>query len=374
MIELELNKGSSMRCYTYGEEVPDLPSNLVVINKNTGQGNKNKGLLSDEALDKLIKVANGILEEHQNYNIKIPFVPSLTEAKVVHDGLVHSFPSALLVEGDVIEMIYGDIAPCRIKVISQDLSSDLNNKEQDNKERDIPSQTVWEQHLKNKGRYQFVLLETPWANCLRASIQQKRAVYLDQPVIDPLTPIMPLIKTKDSNYLYHIAQMLEALFTYDDELIEEKNLWCVHTNDDNCQLIVKFAQQYNAEAHQLCAEYGFAPQLLYYNKDEIYDENEKILQEIHSALQKLYEKKLMFSDLCKSNIMIQEGIIGVQHVKLVNFDWCGIEGQDCYPAFINHEINWPSGVSDKKPLHWSHDKCFFNMLCDEFDMGHLKFH
>ncbi|CAJ0751746.1 8173_t:CDS:2 [Entrophospora sp. SA101] len=67
MIELELNKGSSMRCYTYGEEVPDLPSNLVVINKNTGQGNKNKGLLSDEALDKLIKVANGILEEHQNY-------------------------------------------------------------------------------------------------------------------------------------------------------------------------------------------------------------------------------------------------------------------------------------------------------------------
>ncbi|CAJ0858242.1 5322_t:CDS:2 [Entrophospora sp. SA101] len=117
------------------EKVPDLPSNLVVINKNTGQGNKNKGLLSDEALDKLIKVANGILEEHQNYNIKIPFVPSLTEAKVVHDGLVHSFPSALLVEGDVIEMIYGDIAPCRIKVISQDLSSDLNNKEQDNKER-----------------------------------------------------------------------------------------------------------------------------------------------------------------------------------------------------------------------------------------------
>ncbi|CAH1769647.1 3778_t:CDS:2, partial [Entrophospora sp. SA101] len=196
---------------------------------------------------------------------------------------------------------------------------------------DIPSQTVWEQHLKNKGRYQFVLLETPWANCLRASIQQKRPP-------------------------------------------QEKNLWCVHTNDDNCQLIVKFAQQYNAEAHQLCAEYGFAPQLLYYNKDEIYDENEKILQEIHSALQKLYEKKLMFSDLCKSNIMIQEGIIGVQHVKLVNFDWCGIEGQDCYPAFINHEINWPSGVSDKKPLHWSHDKCFFNMLCDEFDMGHLKFH
>ncbi|CAJ0852286.1 9347_t:CDS:2, partial [Entrophospora sp. SA101] len=125
----EENESSSMRCYTYGEEVPDLPSNLVVINKNTGQGNKNKGLLSDEALE-LIIIGIG----SKPFNIKIPFVPSLTEAKVVHDGLVHSFPSALLVEGDVIEMIYGDIAPCRIKVISQDLSSDLNNKEQDNKE------------------------------------------------------------------------------------------------------------------------------------------------------------------------------------------------------------------------------------------------
>lgn len=54
MIELELNKGSNMRCYTYGEEVPDLPSNLVVVNENTGQGNKNKGLSSDEALELVI--------------------------------------------------------------------------------------------------------------------------------------------------------------------------------------------------------------------------------------------------------------------------------------------------------------------------------
>jgi hypothetical protein len=265
------------------------------------------------------------------------------------------------------------------------------------------------------------------------------AVYLDRPVVDPLTPYVPLILTKDEDYLYYIAQMFEALrqsvhllrefyeqfdltnynldnvqrffpyfnqfesdnkvivrFTYDSELTEEKNLWHVHTNDNNHQLIVKFAKQYNPEAHQLCAEHGFAPRLLYYNKDEIYgwhiivmeyidgrmfsdvtkltkDETERILQEVHSAMQKLHEKKLVFGDLRKSNIMIQN-IDGVQHVKLVDFDWCGIEGQDCYPAFINHyEINWPSGVSDKKPLHQSHDKCFFNMLCDEFDMGHLKF-
>ncbi|CAJ0630376.1 563_t:CDS:10 [Entrophospora sp. SA101] len=201
-----------MRCYTYGEEVPALPSNLVVTNENTSQGNKNKGLSSDEALDKLIKVANEILEEHQShvpkkmyikefisrvdvilsivssllmftfyiYGIVVsdPYqfrltsllieailillmilfngylytkeknlgtieiyehakiiIEQLKNTKVVRDGLVRSFPSTLLVKGDVIEMIYGDIAPCRIKLISQehiniDLDDHLDNNEQ----------------------------------------------------------------------------------------------------------------------------------------------------------------------------------------------------------------------------------------------------
>lgn len=46
MIELELNKGSNMRCYTYDEGVSNLPSNLVV------QDNASKrGLTSVEALE-----------------------------------------------------------------------------------------------------------------------------------------------------------------------------------------------------------------------------------------------------------------------------------------------------------------------------------
>ncbi|CAI2178630.1 18987_t:CDS:10, partial [Funneliformis geosporum] len=187
MIELELNKGSNMRCYSYGEDVPDLPSNLVVVNENTSQGNKNKDLSSDEALElviigRLLAILINFAFDRNNFN-----------SVDGHQNEYYS-GSSLFVgdnDGDVIEMIYDDIAPCRIKVISQDLNSDLDNKEQDNKERhhnhntrkmfkpssfsgDIPSQTVWEQHLKNKGRYQFVLLETPWANCLRAALQQKR--------------------------------------------------------------------------------------------------------------------------------------------------------------------------------------------------------
>ncbi|KAI8076326.1 uncharacterized protein BX664DRAFT_344388 [Halteromyces radiatus] len=52
-------------------------------------------------------------------DIKIPFIPSMTVAKVVRDGVVRIFPVNLLVEGDIVEMIYGDVAPGRMKYIHQ---------------------------------------------------------------------------------------------------------------------------------------------------------------------------------------------------------------------------------------------------------------
>ncbi|CAG8597551.1 12236_t:CDS:10 [Cetraspora pellucida] len=230
---------NNMRCYTYDEEVPDLPSDLV-INDESSSGSKNCGLSSDQALEKLVKIANDILDEHHSplqtckcifihmcsaiiifsflvfngflcirekrlisleineraknivnqlkqsgmntiQDIKIPFVPSLTVAKVVRDGLVRSFPTTLLVEGDIVEMLYGDIAPCRMTFISDNVPKELSIKQLELSQVFKPSffsgmssKDLWEMHIKNKGRYQFVLLETPWANCLRAVLKQKR--------------------------------------------------------------------------------------------------------------------------------------------------------------------------------------------------------
>ncbi|CAG8801211.1 33269_t:CDS:2, partial [Racocetra persica] len=65
MIELKLNEGNNMRCYTYDEEVPDLPSDLV-INDESSSGSKNCGLSSGQALEKLVKIANDILDEHNS--------------------------------------------------------------------------------------------------------------------------------------------------------------------------------------------------------------------------------------------------------------------------------------------------------------------
>ncbi|CAG8582984.1 9449_t:CDS:2, partial [Acaulospora colombiana] len=88
------------------------------------------------------------------------------------------FPTTLLVEGDVVEMLYGDVAPCRMKYLEQ---KDLAPKYLESSHvlkptffEKMSSHALWEQNINNEGRYKFVLLETPWANCLRSALNQTR--------------------------------------------------------------------------------------------------------------------------------------------------------------------------------------------------------
>ncbi|KAF7726482.1 hypothetical protein EC973_008717 [Apophysomyces ossiformis] len=150
--------------------------------------------------------------EHSGMNMvqdtKIPFIPSMTVAKVVRDGVVRIFPVNLLVEGDVVEMLYGDVAPGRMKYIHQLSSfdevisrsnnetassapsktdqtwkSDLQTREyylaQDQTFKPsffgIPPPTgLMEEYLQARGRHQFILLETPLEKNLRTALTQQR--------------------------------------------------------------------------------------------------------------------------------------------------------------------------------------------------------
>ncbi|CAG8845232.1 10358_t:CDS:2, partial [Racocetra persica] len=129
-----------------------------------------KKLISLEINERAKNIVNQLKQSGMNtiQDIKIPFVPSLTVAKVVRDGLVRSFPTTLLVEGDIVEMLYGDIAPCRMKLISDNVPKEFSVKQLELSQVFKPSffsgmssKDLWEMHIKNKGRYQFVLLETP---------------------------------------------------------------------------------------------------------------------------------------------------------------------------------------------------------------------
>jgi hypothetical protein len=152
---------------------------------------------------------------------KIPFIPSMSVAKVVRDGVVRIFPVNLLVEGDIVEMLYGDIAPGRMKYIhktsavsnddqvdeitlskstkkskskkrrgssSSSSSSDEEQPPLSTKEYYLakdqsfkpsffgipPPSGLMEEYMRSRGRHQFILLESPLEKNMRRALNQKR--------------------------------------------------------------------------------------------------------------------------------------------------------------------------------------------------------
>ncbi|KAI7868213.1 uncharacterized protein EV154DRAFT_432195 [Mucor mucedo] len=132
---------------------------------------------------------------------KIPFIPSMSVAKVVRDGVVRIFPVNLLVEGDVVEMLYGDIAPGRMKYIHKKglaKDNDSENEEDTNSSKSEPPLNtkeyyiakdqsfkpsffgipppsgLMEEYMRSRGRHQFLLLESPLEKNMRRALNQKR--------------------------------------------------------------------------------------------------------------------------------------------------------------------------------------------------------
>ncbi|CAG8502932.1 3042_t:CDS:10 [Ambispora gerdemannii] len=227
LTELQLGKGGNMRCFIRGEPAPDL-------NEKELRARPGCGLSSDQALDSpyqfrlnsilveavlifAVLIWNGILyaremrlttteiSDHAEnileqlkksgmnvfQNIEIPFVPSVTIGRVIRDGFLRDFPTSLLVEGDTLEMMYGDSAPCAMKYVGpqfDNLSSlDPSSHSTKTKEYKIEanqvfkpslfggfSDAVLEHHIKIRGRYQFISLQTPWANSLRDALNQDK--------------------------------------------------------------------------------------------------------------------------------------------------------------------------------------------------------
>jgi hypothetical protein len=138
---------------------------------------------------------------------RIPFIPSLSIAKVVRDGVSRVFPINLLVEGDVVEMLYGDVAPCRMKYVYLDpietvnqlginsttdlgasLESDKATVDSTRKEYYMaadqvlkpsffgvpPHPHMMRDYMTARGRHQFILLETPLRKNMRKALQGER--------------------------------------------------------------------------------------------------------------------------------------------------------------------------------------------------------
>jgi serine/threonine protein kinase len=147
-------------------------------------------------------------------------------------------------------------------------------------------------------------------------------------------------------------------------------------------IVVKFVDRYGQRAHQILADQGLAPKLLYCgsprldDKDPSYQSISMVVMEyvdgdtlavakqkmseasvetlrsaVQRALDLLHDNGLVFGDLRPPNVMITKD----GKVKLIDFNWAGEEGQAKYPSLISPGIPWPEGVKALAVMRKKHD-------------------
>ncbi|CAE6405663.1 hypothetical protein RSOLAG22IIIB_10241 [Rhizoctonia solani] len=160
---------------------------------------------------------------------------------------------------------------------------------------------------------------------------------------------------------------------------------------DGRLLVVKFAQFYNFEAHQLLAARSLAPQLLSVDAEQVGgglvmvvmelsgksldnylgstglqlepSARAQVYEDVKAALDLLHANDLVFGDLRPPNVLVVEKD-GSLHGQLIDFEWCGIDGKARYPAGMNESesIGWAPEAKKRQLLRKQHDDYMFNKL------------
>ena len=145
-------------------------------------------------------------------------------------------------------------------------------------------------------------------------------------------------------------------------------------SDTNKEVIVKFTARYNEVAHHLLADADLAPKLHFCERviGDLYmvvmdrvdgtsvwqlKEDKKpvpavVLKNIDDAVQILHAKGIVFGDLRDLNILY---LALKARAMLVDFDWCGKDGEGRYPATLNPSNAWPEDVSPYSIMRKAHN-------------------
>ncbi|KAJ7623481.1 hypothetical protein FB45DRAFT_106993 [Roridomyces roridus] len=157
---------------------------------------------------------------------------------------------------------------------------------------------------------------------------------------------------------------------------------------------VKFTRTYSQIAHQTLADKGFAPILQgVYMVQEGYmmvvmqlvhgstlwhwqqigkDFTLEMRHQLEEAVNLLHSRNLVHGDL--RNIMIEAASDSMQ-VKIVDFDWGGVEGEAVYPARISRrDMNhrWHQEVGPCRLVKKEHDKHLLNLILKSWDESELS--
>jgi len=144
------------------------------------------------------------------------------------------------------------------------------------------------------------------------------------------------------------------------------------------KLFVKFTSRYNEESHRLLAKEKYAPQLHHCSQPMPgcfmvvmdYIEGNPVprgqfsnhdLVRVQEAKDILYKHGIVFGDLRPNNIVKPTNGSGV---LLVDFDWCGKDGESRYPVTINNDryCGWHKDVKKGTTMMKEHDNHLFESL------------
>jgi len=165
------------------------------------------------------------------------------------------------------------------------------------------------------------------------------------------------------------------------------------------KLVIKFVDRYGVDAHQLLANAGMAPRLLYcglldgrndvrtagshaggrtkggglyvgptrmvvmdYIEGKTTAESASwpgVREKVEEVIQKLHEAQLVFGDLRGPNIIFSEG-----KVFLIDFNWAGKVNEARYPRNLSESVRWPREVEEleMKPILMEHDQFMLDQL------------
>ncbi|KAI0714115.1 hypothetical protein C8Q72DRAFT_206479 [Fomitopsis betulina] len=145
-------------------------------------------------------------------------------------------------------------------------------------------------------------------------------------------------------------------------------------------VVVKFAHKYSEEGHRLLVEASQAPRLHYCRLEESVAMWVVVMDYVHgravqgvltnpahvaslrSAITTLHKHGLVFGDLRKPNVLLM-----VDRVVLIDFDWCGKEGEARYPSdiLLLDSLDWHGRVERGQLIKKVHDAHLFHSLTNQ---------
>ncbi|KAJ7770714.1 hypothetical protein B0H16DRAFT_1306652 [Mycena metata] len=222
--------------------------------------------------------------------------------------------------------------------------------------------TCLKKTLDGLSRYYTNLLETTAAADMTTSdaIITTSALHLPAPVGKPVDPTDPTDRE---------ANMHHAVFVALGRGVTQKI--------PKDEVVIKFTESYNADAHRALAELGLAPKLHFHGHvrgglQMIVMEKvvgctafahvskhgalpRRVYHDISRAITTLHSLDLVFGDLRLPNIMIREQEANGRVALLVDFDWAAVEREGLYPATIAKTGEWALGVAPNGPMLQEHD-------------------